>query len=101
MNDTQKFSEHIDNLQWDSGISDDVLKTVVSFFAPAEETPRRLKNSRQTGSGAKTTDPSKSPSSGMIFSFARSKIITSPLVVVLNQLGYLESFSAREICSQI
>ena len=69
MNDTQKFSEHIENLQWDSGISDDVLKTVVSFFAPAEETPRRLKNPRQPGSGAKATDPSRSPSSGKIFQF--------------------------------
>ena len=36
MNDTQKFSEVINNLRWDKGLSEDIMKTIVSFFAPTE-----------------------------------------------------------------
>eukprot|EP00794_Sanderia_malayensis_P000407 gene407-1042_t len=39
MNDSQKFAESLNNQQWEQGISDEVLKTVVSFFAPGEERP--------------------------------------------------------------
>ena len=42
MNDTQKFSENINNLEWNDGIADDVLKTVLSYFSPAEDSVRGL-----------------------------------------------------------
>ena len=39
MNDTAKFSEALSNKQWHLGVPDDVLKTVIAFFAPGEEVP--------------------------------------------------------------
>ena len=66
MNDSQKFSEHINNLKWDRGISDEALKTVISFFAPGEETARGFKTSQSTGPNARSLVNPKTPNSGEI-----------------------------------
>ena len=64
MNDSVKFSEHINSLKWDRGISDETLKTVVSFFAPGEETARGSKISHSTGPNARSLVTPKTQNSG-------------------------------------
>ena len=65
MNDTQKFSELINNLQWNHGISDDILKTVVAFFAPTEDAARgplpRISQSSTPSMRAVTNQRTPSP----------------------------------------
>lgn len=39
MQDSQKFCELMNTYNWCEGVSDDVMNTVVSFFAPGEEIP--------------------------------------------------------------
>ena len=39
MQDTQKFCEFMNNYNWCEGLPQDVLNTVLSFFAPGEEIP--------------------------------------------------------------
>lgn len=84
MNDTQKFSEHINNLHWDHGISDDILKTVVSFFAPTEETVRGLgpKMSLQSGPNMKGATTQKTQSPGRIMASVIVCLLLSTLVIL-------------------
>ena len=39
MQDSQKFCETMNGHDWSKGVSDDILRTVISFFAPGEEFP--------------------------------------------------------------
>ena len=39
MQDSQKFCEMMNGHDWSHGVSDDILRTVISFFAPGEEFP--------------------------------------------------------------
>lgn len=50
MQDSQKFCEFMNNYNWCKGVSNDVLHTVVMFFAPGEEIPlsARTQNNRTT-----------------------------------------------------
>ena len=66
MNDSQKFSEHVNNLKWENGLSDEILKTVVGFFAPAEETGR-WGRSHQSGSNTRGSTTPKTANSGKIW----------------------------------
>ena len=39
MQDSQKFCEMMNGYDWSTGVSEDILRTVISFFAPGEEFP--------------------------------------------------------------
>ena len=85
MNDTQKFSEVINNLRWDRGLSEDILKTIVSFFAPTETVvhgiavPKiSISNIPSPKHSAVDRRTAGSPGKNRFQIFKSAKLITSP-----------------------
>ena len=59
MGDSQKFCEFMNNYEWRKGLSEDVLNSVVGFFAPGEEVPEQISKSSGKLSVMQSSSPDR------------------------------------------